>query len=130
MPRVATTSELDDVIRDFVDRLRHEIRVEAVLLYGSYAYGHPHEWSDIDVAVISPDFEGVRMPQRLKTVARLMAGADPRLMALAFSSSEYHHPPAASFLPEILRTGKVLHQAPSEKSRGPGAGARYPRSRI
>ena len=25
-----------------------------VMLFGSYAKGHPHEWSDIDVAVIVP----------------------------------------------------------------------------
>lgn len=25
-------------------------------LYGSYAKGNPHEWSDIDIAIISPDF--------------------------------------------------------------------------
>lgn len=115
MPRVATAPELEAAIRDFVERLRHGIRVEAVLLYGSYANGHPHDWSDIDVAVISSDFEGVRMPQRLKTLARLMGGADPRLMSLAFSSSEYRRLPPASFLREIVRTGRVVYEAPSEE---------------
>ena len=26
-----------------------------VMMFGSYAKGHPHEWSDIDVAVIVPE---------------------------------------------------------------------------
>ena len=28
-----------------------------VMMFGSYAKGHPHEWSDIDVAVIVPKVE-------------------------------------------------------------------------
>ena len=28
-----------------------------VMMFGSYANGHPHEWSDIDVAVIVPKIE-------------------------------------------------------------------------
>lgn len=28
-----------------------------VVMFGSYAKGHPHEWSDIDVAVIVPKIE-------------------------------------------------------------------------
>ena len=28
-----------------------------VMLFGSYAKGHPHEWSDIDVAVIVPKID-------------------------------------------------------------------------
>jgi len=32
------------------------IRVDQIVLFGSYAKGDANEWSDIDIAVISPDF--------------------------------------------------------------------------
>ena len=51
---VANPIELDTAITDFVRRLLTNIRVEAVVLYGSYVHGDPHHWSDIDVAVIVP----------------------------------------------------------------------------
>jgi predicted nucleotidyltransferase len=113
MRGIAAPAELETIIETLVERLRREIRVEAVVLFGSYVKGKPDEWSDIDVAVISPDFEGVRMSRRQDTLARLMAGTDPRVEALGHSSSEYRDPPPASFLREILRTGKVVYEADS-----------------
>jgi hypothetical protein len=32
------------------------INVSQIILYGSYAKGKPKEYSDIDIAVVSPDF--------------------------------------------------------------------------
>ncbi len=44
-------------INEFINRLNKEsIRIDALYLYGSYAKGKQHPWSDIDVAIISPDF--------------------------------------------------------------------------
>jgi predicted nucleotidyltransferase len=34
------------------------IRLDAAYLYGSYAKGHAHKGSDIDVALVSPDLTG------------------------------------------------------------------------
>lgn len=45
------------IISNFVNALKEKgIRVEQVYLYGSYAYGEPKHESDIDIAVVSPDF--------------------------------------------------------------------------
>jgi uncharacterized protein len=35
---------------------RDNINVAKVILYGSRASGKAHEYSDIDVAIVSPDF--------------------------------------------------------------------------
>ncbi|MBI5184375.1 MAG: nucleotidyltransferase domain-containing protein [Nitrospinae bacterium] len=44
-------------IEKFVKALRREkINIAKVILYGSRASGESHEYSDIDVAVVSPDF--------------------------------------------------------------------------
>ena len=35
------------------------IRVRRAVLFGSYAHGKPHKWSDIDVALVADEFKGV-----------------------------------------------------------------------
>lgn len=111
MRQVATTSEIEQAIIDFVESLQKGIRVEAVVLYGSYALGSPDEWSDIDLAVISPDFEGLPMSRRQEMISRLTVHRYPRLSPIGYPSSEYHNPGAGSFLREIKRTGKVVYPA-------------------
>ena len=44
-----------------------------VMMFGSYANGHPHEWSDIDVAVIVPK---VNKDKWMETVISLNRAVD------------------------------------------------------
>ena len=46
----------EDIIR-YIDLLVDHINVSGVILYGSVAYGRPDINSDIDVIVVSPDFD-------------------------------------------------------------------------
>lgn len=108
---VATTTELITAISNFEKALQRGLRVEAMILYGSYVHGSPHQWSDIDVAVISPDFEGIPQWKRQETIARLTLDRDRRLAPIGYSSTEYHNPSPHSFLREIIRTGRVVYQA-------------------
>ncbi|MBI5038572.1 MAG: nucleotidyltransferase domain-containing protein [Nitrospirae bacterium] len=49
--------EIIEKIKEFVKALRqHKIRVVKVVIYGSIVSGKAHEYGDIDVAIISPDF--------------------------------------------------------------------------
>ncbi len=119
---VATATEIDAAIEDLISRLKQDIRLEAILLFGSYANGVPHEWSDVDIAVISPDFEGLRMPERQKVIAAASRGRNSSLAPLGYPSSEYHDPGPHSFVREIIRTGRVVYGAASSASTGIAAG--------
>ena len=44
-------------IRDFCDSIVEQFRPEKIVLFGSYAFGQPDEYSDVDILVILP-FEG------------------------------------------------------------------------
>ena len=111
---VTTATELKQVIDDFIRLLEKGIRVEAIILYGSYAEGKPREWSDIDLAVISPDFEGLSLPERQRTISRLTLNRDRSIEPIGYPSSEYRNPGRHSFLREIIRTGRVVYEAPAE----------------
>ena len=104
----ATATELVQVIDEFIRLLQTGIRVEAVILYGSYANGQPHEWSDIDLAIISPDFEDLSLPHRQRVISRLTFARDRRIEPIGYPSSEYHNPGPHSFLREIISTGRVI----------------------
>lgn len=110
---VATATDLEKIISAFVALLSNVVRVEAVILYGSYVNGSPDEWSDIDIAVISPDFEELVMWERQRIISRATVDRDASLAPIGYPSSEYHNPGPHSFLREIIRTGKVVYQAPS-----------------
>ncbi len=114
MAPVATTVELDQVIADFTTLLEREITVQAIVLFGSYCNGVPHEWSDIDLAVISPDFESLRMSYRQTMISRLALKGDRRIAPIGYPLSEYRDPGPHSFLREIIRTGRVVYERDAE----------------
>lgn len=45
----------DDLINEIVLRVATAINAEEIILFGSYAWGTPHKYSDIDLCVIVPD---------------------------------------------------------------------------
>jgi predicted nucleotidyltransferase len=80
-------------------------RVEAAHLYGSQAQGNrgtATEWSDIDVAVISPDLATDLFEERLLLI-RLAARIDDRIDPHAFRPEDFH--PTAPLVSAIQRTG-------------------------
>ena len=106
---VASTAELNEIILDFVRQLESSIKVEAIVLFGSYARGNAYEDSDIDLAVISPDFEGVPMYRRQEIIADLTFTRPSGISPLGYAPSQYHSPEPHSFLGEIIRTGRVVY---------------------
>ncbi len=111
MRAIATGTEISEPLNCFISKLVKAIKVEAIILFGSYINGSPGEWSDFDVAVISPDFNGMGMPERQSLLARLGLGCDTRISPIGYPSSEYRNPGRHSFLREIIRTGRVVWQA-------------------
>jgi len=63
-------------LRKFKDVLQQQgIRVNRMILYGSRATRRAKEHSDIDIVVISDDFKGMNILERLETFGIAMAKA-------------------------------------------------------
>lgn len=109
-----TETEIRRLIRSYVRALEPTIQVDRVILYGSYAHGKPHEWSDIDLAVISSDFANKNRWDRQGILGRAKVGrADLQgatLLPLGSSPREYAHAHHLSLLGEIKRTGKTIYR--------------------
>jgi predicted nucleotidyltransferase len=103
----AVTDEAIEVLERFLVLLKTTpIRIERAVLFGSYARGYAHEWSDIDVALVSPDFSGVRFYDR-KMLNPFMLNVDTRIETHPFRPEDFTE--EDPFVEEIMRTGVELH---------------------
>lgn len=100
-----TKTELRKVVTAFRSLVRKSgITIDALILFGSYARGTPHPWSDIDLCVVSRQFgrrdydELIRVSRLGKQVNYLVEAHPMHPNALTSES----HPLAG----EINRTGK------------------------
>jgi predicted nucleotidyltransferase len=92
-------------LRIFQRALESEgIRIKKIILYGSRAAGKYHKDSDIDVAVVSPDFgkdryeEGVRLLQ-------IACKIDPRIEPVPISVESYENNTWIPLVYEIRENG-------------------------
>ncbi|MFH1992494.1 MAG: nucleotidyltransferase domain-containing protein [Pseudomonadota bacterium] len=60
------TKNIEENVNRFINELRKKYRVQAAYIYGSHSRDNATVWSDIDVAVISPDFSEDLFAERLK----------------------------------------------------------------
>ena len=75
---VAPKDELEKIIRIFLDEIQKTYRLDSAYLFGSYAKGTSNQWSDIDLAVVSPDFSE-DIHEELLVLMRLAAEIDDRI---------------------------------------------------
>jgi len=97
---------IPDTVKESLERflamVQQRRRVEAFYLYGSQIKGTATEWSDIDVAVVSPDFSSDLFQERL-ALMRLAAQVDDRIEPHPFTPQDFDaNDPLVS---EIQRTG-------------------------
>lgn len=58
MAAIAIEESIKNVARQYADLLKKEMHIKSVYLFGSRAKEQYHEDSDIDIAIISNDFQG------------------------------------------------------------------------
>jgi len=87
----------------FVEKVRENgVPIEAVYLFGSWVQGRGTEWSDIDVAIVSPAFEGTLFYDRRKLYRAILA-VDTAIEPHPYRPEDFTEKDL--FVREILRTG-------------------------
>ena len=98
-------TKIKKVARDYVERLTTEdnLRVNKIIIFGSYAKGKTHKWSDIDVCIISPrfkdEFEALQFLWTRRSDQEVMARLEPG----GFSQKLFKE--GSSLIREIEKTG-------------------------
>lgn len=96
-------AKISSIIESFLKELeKQNISIERAILFGSYAQGTNTLWSDIDLALFSPDFEGDRFKDRNK-IRRIKLQISSDLEPIPFPSAYFFS--SDPFVEQIKKTG-------------------------
>ena len=106
---VKSLFEIKKILREYKKELsRHNVRVTKMVLYGSYAHGHPKAHSDIDVIVVSADLGRFSALQRQELLAKWTMNLDAPLEVLGYTPAELRRSADTIFGQIIRETGKKI----------------------
>ena len=105
---VVDTQTLDRSIESYIADVKQTIPLDKVYLFGSYAKGTPHEWSDVDLCFFSTYFEGKNSVDMMTTLFNIALKYNPAICfePHVFPTSELEND--NPFVKEIIRTGKEI----------------------
>ena len=109
-----TKIELEEKLKRSIKSVPNTINVDQIILFGSYAKGNPHEYSDIDVALVSEELDPklARWQNIELIIKKANLKYDPELQLVPFSKASFENDaesPIGSFIREIKKTGKVIY---------------------
>jgi predicted nucleotidyltransferase len=111
-------------IRRYVRQIAHKFDPDKIILFGSYAYGQPHEWSDVDILVVMPARNQIDQALRIKLGVEAPFSLD--LIVRTPSRLQRDWADGDWFLREILAKGKVLYEK-TDSPVGPQSRGGHPR---
>jgi len=94
-----------EIAVSYTDKVKQAYQPRQVILFGSYINGNPHEYSDIDIAVVFNGFEGNWLETWTKLFRLredLSFDIEPHMM------DETSDP--SGFLEHIRKTGEILYE--------------------
>lgn len=102
---IAQSQELLGRVTEFAERLRKDLPVQEVFLFGSFARGEIHEGSDIDLLIVG-DFTG-RIFDRIGAVLDM---TELPIEPLVYTPAEFDSMKASGnpFIAEVLKTAVRL----------------------
>jgi len=101
---------INEEIDNFVHLLKKEqIKISRIILFGSFAKGKQKDYSDIDLAVVSPDF-GKNTHKEMMFLVHLSSRVSDRIEAIPVAEKDMlmkYHP----LIGEIKKYGKVVYSS-------------------
>ncbi len=95
-----------------VERIKNGYAPEKIILYGSFAYGHPDRNSDIDLLIIKDTSERpIDRRVRVRRIADIKDASYPAFSPIVLTTKELNRrlQIGDQFVEEIISKGKVLY---------------------
>jgi len=99
-------AKVREIAEKYAEEVKKILNPVAIVIFGSYINGSPHEWSDIDIAVIMRDYQG----NWLETASMLWGltweisiDIEPHLLDETCDKS--------GFVEHIIKTGEFIYRA-------------------
>ncbi len=105
---MAAIADLDKTIWEGLARARERVRIEAAYLFGSQLTGKADHDSDIDLAIFSPDVDGLNLVERVHLTSEIAVRCDSRLELHLFPSRALANARPTNFAGYIVTHGKRL----------------------
>ena len=80
---------LKQIIKRFLEEIQKKYKIDSAYLYGSFAKGTFNKWSDIDIAIVSPDFSDDLFQDRL-LLTRVAYSIDDRIEPKPFKKKLFN----------------------------------------
>jgi predicted nucleotidyltransferase len=95
-------------IRRYARQIAETFQPDKIILFGSYAYGQPHEWSDVDILVVMAASNQIDQALRITLAIEHPFPLDlivrtPKRLQRDWEDGDW-------FLREIVAKGKVLYE--------------------
>jgi predicted nucleotidyltransferase len=101
-------SAVRHAIRKYVQALAERgVRVQQVFLYGSHAKNTAHPDSDIDIIIVSENFNGKNLLERLEILGLARRDIPDAIEAYGFTPEEVQNRDLSAFWEEILETEAI-----------------------
>lgn len=101
-----TPPEIKKVLKEYVRELmKSRVKPDRVILFGSWAVGKAHTYSDIDISIISKDLEGKGILERQLILGRANQDIQAPLDVVGYSTLEFQSCESGTLLSEILKNG-------------------------
>src|SRR3972149_10984624 len=85
---VKATPDTEQIIRRTIEHLQRRVRVHQVVFFGSHARGEANAWSDVDLAVISPDFARMSHRKLMDLLVEVALAVDPSVEIRPYTPRE------------------------------------------
>ena len=92
-----------EIVQKYVEKICENYKVYAIILFGSYAKGTNNENSDIDIAIITDDFENDIFDEELNLL-KLRRKLDTRIEPHLIRIKDYKNA-ETPFIKEVIDTG-------------------------
>ena len=97
-------------IRNLTSQIAREFNPDRIILFGSYAYGHPGNDSDVDILVVLP-FKGKPVRKAIEIRNKVNAGVPLDLIVRTPEQLNDRVAQNDWFIREILERGHTLYEA-------------------
>lgn len=105
-------SSVITTVMEFAGAVRAQgINVERVVIFGSQVNGNAHQWSDIDVLVVSPTFDDMKDRSAINILWRVAARVDSRIEPIPCGSRQWKEDDSSAIIEIARRSGEILEAA-------------------
>ena len=96
-------------VRKYIEALQEQgLVVKFGVVFGSQVTGNADVWSDIDLLVVSPRFDGLRDRSDIDMLWRIAARTDNRIEPVPCGERQWHEDDSSAIIEIALREGQAI----------------------